>query len=58
MIGMTSLERVYCVVLRLGVDKGLILRSGMLETPFNTLRTTLRKGGRRQELKIVFQFYL
>ena len=43
-----------CVVCHLGVDKGLKLRSGILDTLFNTLYNTQRKGGRRQELKIVY----
>ena len=43
-----------CVVRRLGVDKGLKLWSGILDTLFNTLCNTRRKGGRRRELKIVY----
>ena len=41
------------VVLRLSVDKGKVLRSGILDTPFS-LCVLLLKDGLTQELKIVY----
>ena len=41
------------VVRRLSVDKGQVMRSGVLDTSFS-LRVLLLKNGLTQELKIVF----